>query len=139
MNLTWHSDFLDSSYNRARVNNAAIDYLMDGIVANQQDKETLIYWGRAFDRVFQHQSYMILQWYLPEFWVAHVNKFGKPEVWPKYGGINAWKYWWIDENKWQLCLKTCARKYTSGIFRIPLKTCEALTNGQICFIVSDLY
>ena len=99
MNLIWHSDFLDSSYNRARVNDAAIDYLVDGIVANQQNKQALIHWGRAFDRVFQWQGYMIFQWYLPEFWVAHIDKFGKPEVWPKYGGIDAWKYWWLDEEK----------------------------------------
>ena len=99
MNLAWHSDSLDSSYNRARVNDPAIDYLIKGIIDNQQDKEALLHWGRAFDRVFQHQSYMMFQWYLPEFWVAHVNKFGKPEVWPKYGTINAWEYWWLDENK----------------------------------------
>lgn len=99
MKLAWHSDFFDSSYNRARVSDAAMDYLVDGIVANQQNKQALIHWGRAFDRVFQHQGYMVFQWYVNDFWVAHIDKFGKPGVWPKYGSIGAWKYWWLDEEK----------------------------------------
>ena len=98
MNLYWQSKFIDSTYNTARVSDPAIDYLIEGIIANQQNKEALRYWGRAFDRVFQHQGYMVFQWTSSEFHIAHINKFGKPEVWPKYGDT-AWKYWWLDEDK----------------------------------------
>ena len=98
MEILWRSNLIDSTYNIARVQDPAIDYLVDGITANQQDKEALLHWGRAFDRVFQHQNYMIFNWTVSEFRIAHIDKFGKPEVWPKYG-TTAWKYWWLDEDK----------------------------------------
>ena len=104
MKLSWHSDSVESLYNLAKVSDPAIDYLIEGIIANQGNKNALVHWGRAFDRVFQHQSYMILQWHNREFWIAHTDKFGKPEVWPKYGQVNyirgnAWEYWWLDPKK----------------------------------------
>lgn len=100
MNIRWRSDFIDSSWNTPRVTDPAVDYLIDGIIANQDDKEALIHWGRAFDRVVQWRHYYIFNWHQAVFRTAHVDKFGKPDVWPKYGsGSSAWAYWWLDEAK----------------------------------------
>ena len=100
MEIAWHSNFGESTWNVARVNDAAIDYLIEGIVANQQNKQALIDWGRAFDRVVQHNAYLLFQWHLPNYLIAHIDKFGKPDIWPKYGyGPRAWKYWWLDAEK----------------------------------------
>ena len=102
MNIRWRSDFIDSTWNTPRVTDPAIDYLIDGIIENQEDKEALIHWGRAFDRVVQWRHYYIFNWDLPLFRTAHVDKFGKPDVWPQYGsGVQAWAYWWLDEEKLQ--------------------------------------
>ena len=100
MRIRWRSDFIDSTWNTPRVTDPAIDYLIDGIIENQRDKEALIHWGRAFDRVVQWRHYYIFNWGLPLFRTAHVDKFGKPDVWPRYGsGAQAWAYWWLDEEK----------------------------------------
>ena len=100
MEIAWHSNFSESTWNVPRVNDTAIDYLIEGIAANQNDKDALRHWGRAFDRVVQHNAYLLFKWHLPSYSIAHIDKFGKPEIWPKYGyGPRAWKYWWIDEDK----------------------------------------
>ena len=100
--IAWRSDFIDSSYNTPRVTDPAVDYLVDGILDSQGDKETLIHWGRAFDRVVQWQNYYIFNWHLAYFRAAHLDKFGKPDVRPKYGsGPLAWTYWWVDKEKLQ--------------------------------------
>ena len=97
LELQWHSDFIDSTYNSARVQDDTIDYLIEGIVANQEDNRALLHWGRAFDRVVQWRFYGIPQWHINTFRIAYWNKFGKPEINPKYAlGIGTW---WYDENK----------------------------------------
>ncbi len=97
LKLEWHSDYLESSYNAARVQDDVIDYLIEGIVANQNDNQALLPWGRALDRVLQWRHYAIPQWHNSSFRVAYWNKFGKPETIPKYSlGVDTW---WFDEEK----------------------------------------
>lgn len=97
LQIIWRSNFVDSTYNQANVTDAAVDYLIDGIVANQDDDEALLHWGRALDRVLLWNHYLIPQWYLNKFRVAYVNKFSRPAVRPKYElGTGTW---WLDEAK----------------------------------------
>ncbi len=95
--IVWRSNFLDSTYNTAGVQDPAVDYLIDGIVANQTNEPALLAWGRALDRVLTWNFYVIPEWNLSKFRVAYWDKFGRPEVRPKYDlGTGTW---WIDKAK----------------------------------------
>ena len=95
--LRWHSDYIDSTYNQAGVKDDAVDYLLEGIVDNQNDLDALLYWGRALDRVLTWNHYVIPQWHLSKFRISYWNKFSRPDTRPKYAlGIDTW---WIDTEK----------------------------------------
>ena len=71
----------------------AIDYLIEGISANQEDDEAIFHWGRALDRVLTWNHYVIPQWHTAEFWVSYNQRLQRPEVRPRYApGIDIW---WI--------------------------------------------
>ena len=96
LRLQWHSDFPDSNW----VSDPAFDYLIEGILDNQNNKEALRQWGRAFDRVLQWRNDFLFKWYLSQYQIVHINTFGKPNVWPQYGAADtAWLYWWFDKEK----------------------------------------
>ena len=93
----WRSDYIDSTYNAAGVQDPAIDYLIDGIVANQTNEKALLAWGRALDRVLTWNYYVMPMWNLSSFRIAYWNKFSRPPIRPKYSlGIDSW---WIDKDK----------------------------------------
>ena len=97
LKIVWRSDYLDYTYNTAGVQDPAVDYLIDGIEANQNDEQALLAWGRALDRVLSWNHYVIPRWHLSSFRVAYWNKFSRPEVRPKYAlGIGTW---WVDKAK----------------------------------------
>lgn len=97
LQITWGSDFVDSTYNQANVTDEAVDYLLAGIVENQSDEEALLHWGRALDRVLLWNHYVIPQWHLNKFRVAYYNKFSRPDTRPKYAlGTGTW---WFDADK----------------------------------------
>jgi len=97
LQIAWRSDFIDSTYNSSGVQDPAVDYLVDGIVAHQNDNAQLVHWGRAFDRVLQWNHYGIFQWYAAFDRVAYWDKFDRPELKPKYDiGIGTW---WFDAEK----------------------------------------
>ncbi len=97
LQLLWRSDYIDSTYNLAGVQDPTIDYLIDGIVARQEDEKGLLAWGRALDRVLCWNNYAIPMWYMPSHRVAYWNKFGKPKTVPKYDmGVDTW---WVDTAK----------------------------------------
>ncbi|UCF99056.1 MAG: ABC transporter substrate-binding protein [Spirochaetaceae bacterium] len=94
MKIVWGSDYIDSTYNQAAVQDEAVDYLLAGIDENQGDDKALLYWGRAFDRVVTWNHYVIPQWHLSMFRVASWDKFSRPAVRPKYTlGVDTW---WVD-------------------------------------------
>ena len=94
LELSWHSKYIDSTYNTPGVQDPAVDYLIEGIMENQEDEEALLHWGHALDRVLTWNHYVIPQWYSSGFRIAYWNKFGRPKVRPKYAiGIDSW---WID-------------------------------------------
>jgi microcin C transport system substrate-binding protein len=93
----WRSDYIDSTYNMAGVQESAVDYLIDGIAANQTNEKALLAWGRALDRVLTWNYYVVPMWNLSKFRIAYWNKFARPQVRPKYGlGLDSW---WIDPGK----------------------------------------
>ena len=86
-----------SSRKKANLARRAIDYLVDGIAANQTNEKALLAWGRAFDRVLTWNYYVMPMWNLSKFRIAYWNKFARPQVRPKYSlGIDSW---WIDKDK----------------------------------------
>ena len=96
LKIVWRSDFIDSTYNTAGVQDPAVDYLIDGIMENQDDEDALLHWGRALDRVLTWNHYIIPEWHISSFRVAYWDKFGRPSTRPKYAlGIDTW---WIDRN-----------------------------------------
>ena len=97
LKIVWRSDYLDYTYNTAGVQDPAVDYLVDGIEANQNDEKALLAWGRALDRVLAWNHYVIPEWHISKFRVAYWNKFSRPAVRPKYAlGIGSW---WVDRAK----------------------------------------
>ncbi len=97
MKIVWRSDYISDTWNQAGVQDPAVDALIDGIVAHQDDSAALLNWGRALDRVLTWNFYVIPEWYLSKFRVASWNKFSRPAVRPKYTlGLGAW---WLDKDK----------------------------------------
>jgi microcin C transport system substrate-binding protein len=93
----WRSDYIDSSYNTAGVQDPTIDYFVDGIVANQANEKTLLAWGRAFDRVLTWNYYVIPMWHTGSYRIAYWNKFSRPAKMPRYDlGVTTW---WVDKAK----------------------------------------
>ncbi|GHV75495.1 ABC transporter substrate-binding protein [Spirochaetia bacterium] len=92
--MNWHSEYIDSTYNLARVKDPALDYLVEGVMASQEDEASLRDWGRALDRVLTWNHYIVPQWYGSTFRLAYHKKFRRPPVMPKYSyGFNAWWVW----------------------------------------------
>jgi microcin C transport system substrate-binding protein len=97
LKIVWRSDYIDSTYNQARVQDPAVDALIDGIVANQENDPQLLAYGRGLDRVLTWNFYVIPQWHLDKYRIAYWNKFSRPAVQPKYSmGFGSW---WLDGAK----------------------------------------
>ncbi len=97
LKVVWHSDYIDSSYNRAGVQDKAVDYLVEGVVDNQENETMLKEWTHALDRVLTWNYYVIPWWHQAQFKVSSWNRFSRPAVRPKYAlGLDTW---WFDSSK----------------------------------------
>jgi microcin C transport system substrate-binding protein len=97
LQLVWRSSYIDSTYNQAGVQDPAVDSLIDGIVANQENEPALQAYGRALDRVLTWNFYVIPEWHLGKYRIAYWNRFSRPAVQPRYSlGIGSW---WLDPSK----------------------------------------
>ena len=74
-----------------------VDALIDLLIA-APDRKSLVARTRALDRVLLWGHYVIPQWHLGRFRLAYWNKFGQPEIAPKYN-LGFQDTWWIDESK----------------------------------------
>ena len=80
----------------------AVDYLMHCARAAdghhyQMDRESLVARTHALDRVLLWSHYVVPHYYIPVYRVAYWNKFGIPDVVPKYSvGTGGW---WVDPQK----------------------------------------
>ncbi len=98
LKVVWHSGYLDATYNTAGVSDPAIDYLVEQIEAHQTDKQALLSYGRALDRVLQWNFFVIPQWHLSKFRIAYWNKFSRPDIRPRFT-LGFPDTWWIDTDK----------------------------------------
>ena len=97
LKIVWRSDYIDSTYNQAGVQDPAVDALIDGVVANQENESALQAYGRALDRVLTWNFYVIPEWHLGKYRIAYWNRFSRPPLQPKYSvGIGSW---WLDPSK----------------------------------------
>lgn len=95
--ISWASEYIDSSYNAPGVKSSVIDNLVNQIVAHQGNKQKLLPLGRALDRVLTWNNYMIPMWYMTADRFAWWNKFSKPAIHPLY--TSGFDTWWYDVNK----------------------------------------
>ncbi len=97
LRISWQSDYINSSWNTARVNDPLVDHFIQEIVAHQDDQQALLPLGQALDRILLWQAYMIPMWYNAEQRLAYWNKFSQPAVQPAY--TTGLENWWFDINK----------------------------------------
>ncbi|MCX7350573.1 MAG: extracellular solute-binding protein, partial [Alphaproteobacteria bacterium] len=85
------------TYNLSGVASPAIDALMDRMV-EARSREELNTAGRALDRELRAEQFWVPNWYKGTYWLAFWDKFGRPQIKPKYdrGIVDTW---WYDEAK----------------------------------------
>ena len=87
---------LAGSNNLAGARDPVVDELVE-LVISAPDREALVHRSRALDRVLLWSHYVIPNWHLNAFRVAHWDIFGRPGTRPAYGlGFDTW---WIDGSK----------------------------------------
>jgi microcin C transport system substrate-binding protein len=95
----WGSAAADrrGSQNTIGIKNPVIDQIIELIIfaATREDQ---IAATRALDRVLLWNHYVISQFYRPENWLPHWDRFGHPEKNPDYD-IGFPALWWWDEEK----------------------------------------
>jgi microcin C transport system substrate-binding protein len=86
------------STNRIGIKNPAVDAMIDQIVfaKNRADLEAA---ARALDRILLWNHYVVPQWYYNKVRTARWNRFGHPDLMPKYGTAAFPDVWWWDVQK----------------------------------------
>ncbi len=97
LQISWGSEYIDSTYNTPGVTSPVIDNLIAQIIDAQGNKEKLVPLGRALDRVLTWNYYMLPMWYMPSDRLAYWDKFSMPAQRPIY--TIGFDTWWYDVNK----------------------------------------
>jgi len=86
------------SPNRIGIKNPAVDAMIDQIVfaKNRADLEAAT---RALDRILLWNHYVVPQWYYDKVRTARWDRFGHPDLMPKYGRAAFPPVWWWDVQK----------------------------------------
>jgi microcin C transport system substrate-binding protein len=86
------------SPNRIGIKNPAVDAMIDQIVfaKNRADLEAAT---RALDRILLWNHYVVPQWYYDKVRTARWDRFGHPDLMPKYGKAAFPTVWWRDVQK----------------------------------------
>jgi len=83
----------DGTRNYVGLRDPAIDALIDRVIS-APDRDSLIHYTRALDRVLLWNHYVIPHWHISMYRVAYWDKFRAPETPPRYSlGLDTW---WID-------------------------------------------
>lgn len=85
------------SRNTAGIADPVIDQLID-LVIQAPDRDSLIVRTRALDRVLLWGHYVVPHWHIRAFRTVYWDKFGQPEIAPKYA-LGFSDTWWIDPAK----------------------------------------
>ena len=87
--------------NYAGIKDPVVDALVDQLI-NAPDRKTLVSTTRALDRVLLWGHYVVPHWHIRAHRVVYWNKFGKPDISPRYLP-QPWQYfpdtWWVDATK----------------------------------------
>ncbi len=95
----WGSDKVNikGSRNIIGVKDPVVDELIN-LIITAKDREELVAATRALDRVLLWSFYLIPNWHIDYFRIAYWDKFGRPDITPKYSdGIP--ETWWFDAKK----------------------------------------
>jgi microcin C transport system substrate-binding protein len=96
----WGSRAADEpgSPNRIGIKNPTVDAMIDKIVfaENRADLDAAT---RALDRILLWNHYVVPQWYYNKVRTARWDRFGHPDLMPKYGGAAFPTVWWWDVQK----------------------------------------
>jgi microcin C transport system substrate-binding protein len=86
------------SPNRIGIKNPAVDAMIEQIVfaKNRADLEAA---ARALDRILLWNHYVVPQWYYNKVRTARWDRFGHPDLMPKYGRAAFPTVWWWDVQK----------------------------------------
>jgi len=90
----WGSAAADSpgSQNQLGIRDPVVDDIVEELIA-APDRQSLIAHTRALDRILQFGYYVIPQWHYSFFNIAYWDKFGRPEITPKFEpGLDTWWY-----------------------------------------------
>lgn len=88
------------SANYGGIKNPVVDELIEQIIG-AESLETLQVTTRALDRVLLWNYYVIPQFYVDKHRIAYWNRFGQPEILPKYISYTGTGFptgWWLDES-----------------------------------------
>ena len=85
------------SANYSGIRDPVVDALIEQVIAARDIEETKIA-SRALDRVLLWGWYMMPQWYSNQTWIACWDRFGRPEVQPRFGS-GYFSTWWYDAEK----------------------------------------
>lgn len=97
LQISWGSEYIDSTYNAPGVKSPVLDKLIAQIIQAQGDKQKLLPLGRSLDRVLTWNYYMLPMWYMAADQVSYWDKFSMPGIRPVYSlGFDTW---WYDVNK----------------------------------------
>ena len=96
----WGSRAADTpgSQNYAGINNPAVDALIERIIFAKNRAE-LVAATRAMDRVLLWNHYVVPLYYLWKERTARWDRFGKPDVLPRYGMSGFPTVWWWDAER----------------------------------------
>ena len=81
--------------NYTGIKNEVVDELIEQVISAPTHDELKVA-SRALDRVLLWNDYVITQFFNAEFRLAYWNRFGQPEIRPKYG-TGFLSTWWLDE------------------------------------------
>jgi microcin C transport system substrate-binding protein len=96
----WGSQAADiaGSDNLGGIKNPAVDAMIDQVVfaKTRPDLEAAV---RALDRILLWNFYVVPQWYYPYSRTARWDRFGHPDLMPKFGAAAFPTVWWWDAEK----------------------------------------
>lgn len=94
----WSSAVADKqgSRNLIGIRDPVIDELIELVIA-APDRKSLVARTRALDRVLLWGHFLIPNWHIPMHRIAYWNKFGRPEISPRYA--LGFYTWWVDAAK----------------------------------------
>src|SRR5208282_2475950 len=96
----WGSEAADTpgTRNLVGIKNAAVDALVERVIF-AKDRAELVAATRALDRVLLSNHYVVPQFYLFKVRSARWDRFGRPEILPRYGMSGFPTVWWWDAER----------------------------------------